>query len=333
MSHHPIFSAEVAGTGMYLPEKILTNRDLEKMVDTTDEWIRTRTGIGARHVAGEGEATSDMAVAAARVAIASANIGIDDLEMIIVCTSTPDILFPSTACFVQKKLGAGRSVAYDISAVCSGFIFGLSIAEQYIKSGRCKYILVIGSEANSRIVDWTDRSTCVIFGDGAGAMILKRSENNKSSGVLSTHIYSDGSLSGLVEVPGGIGRSRMCADAVADKQYVIKMNGGSTFKVAVKHMSDVAMEALKFNGLSLEDVSLMIPHQANKRIIDAVTEKLNFPPEKVFVNIEKYGNTSAASVPIAIHEAQLSGRIKPGNLVLLTVLGAGLTWGSAVIRW
>ncbi|MFQ5672183.1 MAG: beta-ketoacyl-ACP synthase III [Nitrospinales bacterium] len=333
MSKNTSPSAEIAGTGMYVPERILTNAELEQMVETTDEWIRVRTGIRERRIAADEEASSDMAVRAARAAVASARIEVDELEMIIVATSTPDMLFPSTACFVQKHLGAARAVAYDISAVCSGFVFGLSIAEQFIKSGRYKTILLVGSEAYSRIIDWKDRQTCILFGDGAGAMVLRRGENAGKSGLLSTHIYSDGAMADLVQVPGGIGRHRICHDAIDRNQYVVKMKGGSTFKIAVKRMAEVAVEALRCNGFSLDDVGMMIPHQANKRIIDAVAEKLRLPAEKTFVNIDKYGNTSAASIPIAVHEARECGKIKPGDLVLLTVLGAGLTWGAALIRW
>ncbi|MFQ5715996.1 MAG: beta-ketoacyl-ACP synthase III [Nitrospinales bacterium] len=318
---------------MYLPEQILTNQDLEKKVDTSDEWIRERTGIVQRRIAREDEATSDMAAEAARRAMASAKIDAGEVEMIIVCTSTPDVLFPSTACFVQKKLGAVRAVAYDISAVCSGFVFGLSIAEQFIKVGRYKCVLVIGSEAYSRILDWSDRSTCILFGDGAGAVVLKQGASAGRRGVLSTHIFSDGSLANLVEVPGGVGRARISREAIDDKQYVLRMNGGSTFKIAVRRMSEAILNALKFHDLTLDDVNLVIPHQANKRIIDAIGKKLNLPSGKTFVNIDKYGNTSAASIPIAIHEARECGRIKPGDLIVLSVLGSGLTWGAAVIRW
>lgn len=332
-NQHALFSAELAGTGMYLPEQILTNQDLEKTLDTSDEWIRERTGIVQRRIARDDESTSDMAAEAARRTMASAQMDVGEVEMIIVCTSTPDVLFPSTACFVQKKLGAVRAVAYDISAVCSGFVFGLSIAEQFIKVGRYKCILVIGSEAYSRILDWSDRSTCILFGDGAGAVVLKQGESAGQRGVLSTHIFSDGSLANLVEVPGGVGRARISHEAIDDKQYVLRMNGGSTFKIAVRRMSEAILNALKFHDLTLDDVDLVIPHQANKRIIDAIGKKLNLPTEKIFINIDKYGNTSAASIPIAIHEARESGRIKPGGLIVLSVLGSGLTWGAAVIRW
>ncbi len=333
MKFNSPFKAEVAGTGIYLPEKIVTNLDLEKILDTSDDWIRARTGIHERRVAGEDESASVLAVNAARSALAEAGLEPEQIDMIIVCTSTPDVLYPSTACYVQKELGAHRAAAYDVSAVCSGFVFGLSIAEQFLKGGRYQHILVIGSEVNSRIVDWTDRSTCILFGDGAGAVALKRVETSESRGILSSHIYSDGTQTDILGVPGGIGRTPISHASIDEKQYFIKMVGNATFKFAVKRMSDVALEALEYNGFTTKDIDLMIPHQANKRIIDAVGERLEVGPEKIFVNIEKYGNTAAASIPIALHEARQCGRIQPGNLVLLTVLGAGLTWGAALIRW
>lgn len=323
----------MAGTGVYLPEKIVTNFDLEKILDTSDEWIRTRTGIRERRIACESECTSVLAVKAARKALEEAKVDPEQIDMIIVCTSTPDVLYPSTACFVQRDLGAFRAAAYDISAVCSGFVFGMSIAEQFLKSGRYQYILVIGSEVNSRILDWTDRSTCILFGDGAGAAVVKRVETQELRGVLSSHIYSDGAQADILGVPGGIGRTPISHASIDEKQYFIKMVGNATFKFAVKRMSEVALEALEFNGLSPKDVDLMVPHQANKRIIDAVGERLEVGPEKIFVNIDKYGNTAAASIPIALHEARECGMIKPGALILLTVLGAGLTWGAVLIRW
>ena len=328
-----MYLANIAGTGSYLPEKVLTNFDLEKKLDTSDEWIRTRTGIRERRIASESESASVLAVHAARKALESACLEADDLNIIIVCTSTPDVLFPATACFVQKELGAGRSAAYDVSAVCSGFVYGLSIAEQYIKSGRYRHVLVIGSEVNSRIVDWTDRNTCILFGDGAGAVVISRKTGSEPSGILSSHIYSDGDLSSLIEVPKGIGRFQASGESENHNHFFIKMSGNATFKVAVKRMAEVCLEALAYNGLTKDDVDLVVPHQANKRIIDAVTEKLRIPSEKVFLNIHKYGNTSAASIPIAINEARESGRIQPGCLMLIMVVGAGLTWGAAVIRW
>ena len=327
------FRAVVAGTGAYLPEKILTNQDLEKSLDTSDAWITERTGIRERRIAAEEESSSSMAAKAGKQALEDGGISPEDVDMIIVCTSSPDVLFPSTACFVQNELQAFGSAAYDISAVCSGFIFGLSVAEQYLKTGRYEHILLIGSEVNSRIVDWSDRSTCILFGDGAGALLLKRVEQKKSLGILSTHIYSDGSLSDLICVPGGIGRTGINKQDMVDKKYFIKMAGNATFKVAVKRMTEVIQEALGFNGLSIEEIGLLIPHQANERIIRAVAERLKYPMEKVLMNIHKYGNTSAASIPIGINEAWRDGRIQPGETSVLGAVGAGLTWGSAVIKW
>ena len=318
---------------MYVPAEIRTNADLEKTLDTSDEWIRARTGICERHIAAEDESSSTLGVRAGKMALESANISPEEVDLIIVCTSTPDILFPATACFVQKGLGAVNAAAYDISAVCSGFVFGLSIAEQYIKSGRYRHVLVIGSETNSRIVDWSDRSTCILFGDGAGAVLLKSVESDEANGLLSSHIHSDGEKSDFIIVPGGIGKTGVSHTAIDEGEYFIKMAGNATFKAAVLRMSEVSKEALDFNGLSTDDVSLVVPHQANRRIIDAVTSKLGIPSRKVFMNIEKYGNTSAASIPIAIHEARESGRIVPGDITLLAVVGAGLTWGAALIKW
>jgi 3-oxoacyl-[acyl-carrier-protein] synthase III len=333
MTHSKIFRAVVAGTGAYLPEKILSNHDLEKSLDTSDAWIVERTGIRERRIAAKEECASTMATEAAKQALEAGGLDPKDVNLIIVCTSSPDVLFPSTACFVQNELEAFGAAAFDISAVCSGFIFGLSVAEQYLKTGRYENILVIGSEVNSRIVDWTDRSTCILFGDGAGALLLKRVEDDKPIGVMSTHIYSDGSLSDLICVPGGIGRTGINKDDIDDKKYFIKMSGNATFKVAVKRMADVIREALTFNGLSIEEVGLLIPHQANERIIRAVADRLKYPMDKVFMNIHKYGNTSAASIPIGINEARRSGRIQPGDTSVLGSVGAGLTWGSAVIKW
>ena len=327
------FRAVVAGTGAYLPEKILTNQDLEKSLDTSDAWITERTGIRERRIAAEEESSSSMAAKAGKQALEEGGISPEDVDMIIVCTSSPDVLFPSTACFVQNELQAFGSAAYDISAVCSGFIFGLSVAEQYLKTGRYEHILLIGSEVNSRIVDWSDRSTCILFGDGAGALLLKRVEQKKSLGILSTHIYSDGSLSDLICVPGGIGRTGINKQDMVDKKYFIKMAGNATFKVAVKRMTEVIQEALGFNGLSIEEIGLLIPHQANERIIRAVAKRLKYPMEKVLMNIHKYGNTSAASIPIGINEARRNSRIQPGETSVLGAVGAGLTWGAAVIKW
>jgi 3-oxoacyl-[acyl-carrier-protein] synthase III len=327
------FKAVVSGTGAYLPDKILTNQDLEKTLDTSNTWIIERTGISERRIAAQNESTSTMAAEAGKQAMEAAEVSADDVDLIIVCTSSPDVLFPSTACFVQNELKAFRAAAYDISAVCSGFVFGLSVVEQYLKNGRYKNILLIGSETNSRIVDWTDRSTCILFGDGAGALMLKRVEQKKSIGILSTHIYSDGRLTDLICVPGGIGRTGVNKKDIDEKKYFIKMAGNATFKAAVKRMTDVIREGLEFNRLSIEKVGLLIPHQANQRIINAVAERLSYPMEKVFMNIHKYGNTSGASIPIGINEAWRSGLIQPGDISMLGVVGAGLTWGSAVLKW
>ena len=328
-----IFKAVVAGTGFYVPEKILTNKDLELSLNTTDEWITTRTGIKERRIASKDESASTMAARAAKQALEFAALNADQVDMIIVCTSSPDILFPSTACFVQKELEAFNSAAYDISAVCSGFVFGLSIAEQYIKAGRYEHILVIGSEVNSRIVDWSDRSTCILFGDGAGAVLLKRIEQSEPIGILSTHIYSDGSLSDLISVPGGVGKTGINKQDIDDKKYFIKMAGNATFKVAVKRMTSVILEALEYNNIKIEDINIFIPHQANHRIISAVAEKLSLPEDKIHMTIQKFGNTSAASIPIGIENARLEGKIKPGDVSVLGVVGAGLTWGAGVIKW
>ena len=327
------FHAQITGTGAYLPDKILTNFDLEKTLDTTDEWIRTRTGIEERRIASEDETSSTMAINASREALADAQIEADALDMIIVCTSTPDIIFPATACFVQKELGSARAAAFDISAVCSGFVFGLSIAEQFVKRGQCKNILVVGSEVNSRIMDWTDRSTCILFGDGAGAAVVQRSESSEPIGVLSSHIHSDGSKADVLCVPGGIGRTRINNESVNQKQFFIKMEGQAVFKNAVKRMVEVTNETLEHNKFKPTDIALLIPHQANIRIIEAVSGKLGLETEKVFTNIQKYGNTSAASIPIAMHEARRSGRIHSGDISILTVLGAGLTWGAVAVKW
>ncbi len=333
MNKPSLYQAEIVGTGIYLPEKVLTNADLEKSLDTSDEWIFTRTGIQERRIAQKDESSSTLGAHAARNALIQAGMTPEELDLIIMCTSTPDVLYPSTACFVQKILAASKAAAYDISAVCSGFVFGLSIAEQYIKCGRYEHIMVIGAEVNSRIMDWTDRTTCILFGDGAGAALLKRTERGETVGILSTHIYSDGNYTDTLMVPGGIGREPVNHEAVDSKMYCLKMSGQSTFKMAVKRMTEVSKECLAFNGLTTEDVDLVVPHQANRRIIETIAGKLEVSIDKFFINIHKYGNTSAASIPIALHEARESGKIQPGNLCLLTVLGAGLTWGAAAIRW
>ncbi len=328
-----MINAKIIGTGSYTPKKILTNFDLEKIVDTTDDWIKTRTGISERRVAEKSEACSDLAINASKKALENAGIKPKHLDLILVATVTPDMLFPSTACMVQLGIGAKNAFAYDLSAACSGFIYGLSIAEQYIKSGRYKNILLIGSEIFSRILNWSDRSTCVLFGDGAGAVVIQAENSKKKEGVLSTHLYSDGQYYDFLLVPAGGSRLPLAENTIGDENQFVKMKGNETFKVAVRLMVNAAKEALKYNDCKLEDINLLIPHQANKRIIDAVIKKLNLPEEKVFLNLSKYGNTSAASIPLALDEAARENKLKPGDILLLTAFGAGFTWGSSIIKW
>ena len=306
---------KIIGTGVALPEKVLTNFDLEKMVDTSDEWITTRTGIKERRIA-ENETVTELATRAAREALQSAGLSPQELDLIILATLTPEKRFPSTACLVQARLEAKRVYSFDVSAACSGFIYALDIADSFVKSGKAKRVLIIGAEKLSEAVDWTDRSTCVLFGDGAGAIVVERS--NDESDILASVMYSEGSLEELL---------------YADKCGYIKMKGRELFRFAVRAMEEACREVLKRAGVSPEDVSLVVPHQANVRIINALAEKLGIPKEKVYVNIHKYGNTSAASIPIALHEALSEGKIKRGDLILLTAMGGGLTWGAMLIRY
>ena len=321
----------IIGTGSYLPERVLTNIDLEKMVETSDHWITERTGIKERRLAKNGEATSDLSVRAAMAALQSALIEPEQLDLIIVATATPDMLFPSTACLVQDRIGAKRAAAFDLSAACSGFIFALSVADQFVRSGTYSTIMVIGAEVLSKIVDWKDRNTCVLFGDGAGAVVVKGMKGER--GILSTHIHSDGSLWDLIYVPGGGSRFPPSLQTIRKKLNFMKMKGNETFKVAVRTLEEAAMEALKYNDLSPSDIDLYMPHQANYRIIQAVAQRLNIPAEKVLINLERYGNTSAASIPVALDEANRTGRVKAQDILLLEAFGGGLTWGSVVIRW
>ncbi len=321
----------IIGTGSYLPEKILTNQELEKRVDTSDQWIRERTGIRERRIASDKEATSDLAVAAAQRALASAGVKADELDLIVVATGTPDMLFPSTACLVQDRLWAKGVMAFDLSAACSGFVYALSVADQYIRSGTAKTILVIGSEVMSRLMDWTDRSTCILFGDGAGAVVLRAEQGER--GILSSHLHSDGSLWDLICVPGGCSRNPP-SEAVLDQRLkFFKMKGRETFKVAVRSLEECGREALEANGVSPEDLKLVVPHQANLRIIGAVADRLGVPMEQVVINLDRVGNTSSASIPIALDEASQKGRLSSGDLVLLVAFGGGLTWGSTLLRW
>ena len=324
-------NAKIIGVGFAAPEKILTNKDLEKMVDTTDEWIKTRTGMSERHIADEKTATSDLATAAALKALEMAKISPEEIDIIMVGTVSPDMFFPSTACFVQSNIKATKAAAFDLSAACSGFIYGLKLAKGLIASGEVKTILVTGADCLSKITDWTDRNTCVLFGDGAGAAILQATEED--TGIISAYIYSDSSKTGLLQVPAGGSRTPFSAEVLANRTNFIKMEGNEIFKNAVKGMERAIDTALEKAGLKYEDVSLVIPHQANIRIIESIAKRMKLPAEKVFINLEKYGNTSAASIPIAITEAYAAGRLKKGDILVITAFGAGLTMGAAVIKW
>ncbi|EEF62848.1 beta-ketoacyl-ACP synthase III [Pedosphaera parvula] len=324
-------TCSISGVGSYVPERIVTNHDLEKMVDTTDEWITTRTGIKARRVAAKDEFTSDLASKAALKAMKQAGIKPEEIDLIIVATITPDMPFPSTACLVQRKIGAYRAAAFDIEAACSGFIFALEIGQQFIMSRTYGTVLVIGAEKLSSIVDWTDRNTCVLFGDGAGAAILQNRPN--AHGLLTACMGSDGQKADLLSMPGGGSRCPASAESVAAGLHFLRMDGKETFKNAVQAMQTAATESLRRCEIDITQIKCIIPHQANRRIIDAVCERLSANPEQVFINLDKYGNTSAASVAIALDEAVESKRIQRGDLILLVVFGAGLTWGAAVIEW
>lgn len=316
--------SKIVGTGSYLPEKILTNQDLERMVDTSDEWIRTRTGITQRHIAADNEMASDLALNASRQAIAAAGVTAGDIDLIIVATTTPDVIFPSTACILQDKLGVSDCPAFDVQAVCSGFIYALATADMFIRAGKCHAALVVGTEIYSRILDWTDRSTCVLFGDGAGAVVLTQSSQ---PGILSSHLHADGSYSKILAVPGSI-----CGGKVQGKPFVM-MEGNVVFKFAIKVLEDVVREALAENNLEVSDIDWLIPHQANIRIILSTANKLGLPMEKVVATLNRHGNTSAASIPLALDIAVRDGRIKPGQLVLLEGVGGGFTWGAVLVRW
>jgi 3-oxoacyl-[acyl-carrier-protein] synthase-3 len=322
----------IIGTGSYAPAKVLTNADLEKLVDTSDEWIRTRTGISERRMAAEDEATSDLAYQASRQALEAAGLDPADLDMILVATITPDMFFPSTACVLQERLQARRAAALDISAACSGFVYGLAVADGLLRLGTIRNILLVGAETLTKIVNWKDRNTCVLFGDGAGAIVLRGSEGER--GILSTHVFADGTKGPLLMMPGGGSRHPLSRRVLDEGLAAIQMaNGNEVFKSAVRAMEDAALTALKHNNLDVGDVDLMIPHQANRRIIDAVRQRLGFAEDRVCVNVEKFGNTSAASIPLALDEAVRGGRVKEGDLLLLCAFGGGLTWGSSLIRW
>jgi 3-oxoacyl-[acyl-carrier-protein] synthase-3 len=324
--------ARITGTGSHYPERILTNVDLEKMVDTSDEWITERTGVKERRIAeGKHSAASDLAYEASRAALEAARLKPKELDLIIVGTITGDMPFPSTACVLQDKLGAKNAAAFDLNAACSGFLYGLSVGESFIRSQTYETVLVVGTEVLSKFIDWEDRSTCVLFGDGAGAAVLEPTE--KDEGILSVDIRSDGSLGSLLTIPAGGSALPPTEETLKGGLHFIKMKGNETFKAAVKSLEKVAVETLKKNKLKPSDIALLIPHQANLRIIQATAKRLKIPMDRVFLNLERYGNTSAASIPIALDEAVRSLRIREGDYILLEAFGAGLTWASALIKW
>ena len=320
--------ARVIGCGGYLPDRVVSNDELAKTVETSDEWIRQRTGIGERRIAGDGEKTSDLAVKASQKALEAAGISGSDLDLIVLATTTPDQTFPATAARVQAALGMHRGAAFDVQAVCSGFVYAVAVADNFIRLGQANRALVIGAETFSRILDWSDRGTCVLFGDGAGAVVLEAAECDGTSddrGVLSTHIHSDGRGHDLLYVDGGVSSTQTVGQ--------VRMNGREVFRHAVNRLSEVVDEALSANGLTADDLSWLVPHQANRRIIDSMARKLNMPPERVVSTIDRHGNTSAASIPLALAEACSDGRINKGDLVLMEAMGGGLTWGAALVRW
>lgn len=322
----------VAGTGSYVPERILTNQELEKLVDTSDEWITSRTGIKERRIAAHDETTSDLATKAAERAMENAGVTAEEIDLIIVATISPDMFFPSTACFVQKKLGAKNALCFDISAACSGFLYAIQICRHFINGGNRKTALVIGAEKLSSMINWEDRNTCVLFGDGAGAAVL-REDGNSTRRILSTCLASDGNQTDILTVPGGGAACPITPANVDQRLNTISMQGREVYKHAVNAMRRASESALQIAGLTAADLDMIIPHQANLRIIEAITERLGVSKEKTFINLDKYGNTSAAAVAIALDEANRSGAIKSGDHVLMVAFGAGLTWASTLLRW
>jgi 3-oxoacyl-[acyl-carrier-protein] synthase-3 len=323
-----VIYSRIVGTGSYLPENVVTNADLEKIVDTTDEWIRERTGIRQRHVAAEGQTTSDLAVEAAKRAMEAAGVSAGDIDLLIVGTTTPDIIFPSTACLVQHRIGANGCAAFDVNAACSGFLFALSTADKFVRSGASKCALVIGAETLTRMLDWSDRGTCVLFGDGAGAVVLKPSSE---PGILSTHLHADGAHKELLFNPVGVSAGFKLDEKNAGVR--VMMTGNEVFKVAVKTLDAVVEETLAANQLDKSAIDWLVPHQANLRIITATAKRLDMPMERVVVTVDRHGNTSSASVPMALDHAVRGGKIQPGQLVLMEAFGGGFTWGSALVRF
>jgi 3-oxoacyl-[acyl-carrier-protein] synthase-3 len=322
----------IVGTGAAVPAKVLTNQDLEHMVETTDEWISTRSGIKQRYIANDGESTSSLATEAAKAALEMAGVRPDELDMIVVATTTPDYPMPNTAGFVQRNLGARNAFTFDLYAACTGFVYGLTVADKFIKEKHDRKILIIGAELLSAVTDWKDRSTCVLFGDAAGAALVTGSHGG-DQGILSTHLHSDGSLWQLLYIPGGGSLNPLTPEMIEKGDYCIRMQGNEVFKHAVRALIDVAREALETNKIGPDEVTLFIPHQANIRIIKAVAERLLIPMDRVYVNIDRFGNTSSASIPIALDEVVRSGRLKRGDLVLMDAFGGGFTWGAVMMRW
>ncbi len=320
--------ARIAGTGSFLPKRVVTNAELEKLVDTSDEWIASRTGIRQRHIAADGETTGDLAYGAALAAMESAGVSASEIEMIVVGTTTPDLIFPSTACLLQHRLGANGCAAFDVNAACSGFIYALSVADKFIRSGTMKTVLVVGAETLSRMVDWSDRATCVLFGDGAGAVVLKAADE---PGILSTHLHADGGHKELLWNPVGVSVGFKPEEKNAGVRVLMK--GSDVFKVAVKTLDRVVDETLEANGLDKHDIDWLIPHQANLRIIQATAKRLDMPMDRVIVTVDKHGNTSSGSVPLALDLAVRSGKVQRDQLLLLEAFGGGFTWGSALIRY
>jgi 3-oxoacyl-[acyl-carrier-protein] synthase-3 len=316
--------SRIIGTGSYLPEKVVTNSDLERIVDTSDEWIRTRTGIRSRHVAAEGQLASDLALPAAQRAMKAAGVEAGDIDMVIVATTTPDMIFPSTACILQSKLGIAGGPAFDVQAVCSGFVYGLTIADLFIRAGQAKRVLIVGTEVYSRILDWTDRGTCVLFGDGAGAVVVAA---GSEPGILAAKLHADGSHKDMLCVPGSVNGGKVWGTPF------VRMDGGSVFKFAVRVFEEVAHEVLNAAGLRVADLDWFVPHQANIRIMEATAKKLGLPMEKLIATVHHHGNTSAASIPLALDEAVRDGRIRSGQTLLLEGVGGGFTWGAVLLRW
>jgi len=324
------YRAAITGLGAYLPEKVLTNADIEKIVDTSDEWIRTRTGIRERHIAAPEQATSDLALPAAQEAIRNAGLTPQDLDLIVVATTSPDMIFPSASCYLQAKLGATCG-AFDLAAACSGFAYALSVAEGFVKSGIYKNVLVVGAETITRAINWKDRATCVLFGDGAGAAVVSRSTDGH--GILASYLGADGRESEILQIPAGGSRTPASAESVANGLHYIRMDGRALFKIAVKTMEQAVLKVLERENLQVKDIHCLIPHQANNRILQAVAERLEIPAEKVFINVDRYGNMSSASTIVALYEAVKMGVVKKGDYVVLVAFGGGLTWGASLIKW